>query len=217
MDRAAVQRDLTRRIVEFVRLDNQPASVARQSGAPSKTSVLYAHGGGFSQILLYTPPWVWALLAGLSVFGLMQVRTRRVPMWLALLMPAAMLVLSVTGVLQYVGWSPFALAAWPVLGLSAVSVPCLKIMRSEAARYDTDAGKLIVAGSWIPLLMILAIFSVRYAMGVAHGMEFQIIQDLNFQLAVSMFLGGFSGFFLARGILFWATFRSFHAGRAKTF
>ena len=61
------------------------------------------------------------MLAALCVFGLLQTRTRRVAMWLALLLPAAMLILSLSGILQYVGlWLP-ALAAW-VLGIGAASL-----------------------------------------------------------------------------------------------
>jgi len=102
----------------------------------------------------------------------------------------------------YVGvWLP-ALAAWG-LCVAAVSMFCLKSMDPETARYDPESRKLIIAGSWIPLLVILAIFSVRYAMGVARGMDLEIVRDRNVQLAASLLLGAFSGFFLARGLLFW--------------
>jgi hypothetical protein len=201
VDRAAVQRDLVQRVVDFVRLDNEPASLARQAEETSQT-IVPAHSGNFFQILLYTPSWVFALLAGLVVFGLMQARTRRVAVWLALLIPITMPVLSLSGVLQYVGVSLLALTAWG-LGLSAASVLCLKKMNPETARYETESGKLMVAGSWIPLLIILGIFSVRYFMGVARAMELEIARDPNVQLAVSLVLGAFSGFFLARGLLFW--------------
>ena len=166
---------------------------------------MYTHSSSFFQILLHTPSWVLALLVGLCVLGLMQARTRRVAVWLALLLPAAMPILSLSGVVLYMGmWLP-ALAVW-VLGLSAVSILCLKSMNPETVRYDAESRKLIIAGSWIPLLVILGIFFVRYAMGVARAMEFEIVRDRNVQLAVSFLLGAFSGFFLARGLLFWRTY-----------
>lgn len=156
----------------------------------------------FFQILLHTPSWVFALLAGLIVFGTMQARTRRVAVWVAFLLPAAMPVLSLSGVLQYVGvWWP-ALAVW-LLGLGAVSALGLTTMNQRSARYDAESGKLIVAGSWVPLLVILGIFCVRYAMGVARGMDLEIAREPVVQLAVSLLLGAFSGYFLARGFLFW--------------
>lgn len=42
-----------------------------------------------------------------------------------------------------------------------------------------------MAGSWILLLVILGIFSVRYAIGVASAMELEVVRDRNVQLAVS--------------------------------
>lgn len=210
VDRAAVQRDLAPRIVDFVKLDNEPATVARLAGETPPAGVQFTHSVGFIQILLYTPTWVFALLAGLCVFGLMQARTRRVAVWLALLLPAAMPVLSLSGVLQYVGvWFP-ALAAW-VLGLGAASMLCLKTMNPQTARYDPERRNLIVVGTWIPMLVILGIFFVRYAMAVAFAMEFEIVRDWKVQLAVSLLLGAFSGFFLARGLFFWRVQRT---GRA---
>jgi predicted dienelactone hydrolase len=203
VDRAAVQRDLAHRIVDFVRLNNEPALVARHAGAPSGISAQYA-GPDISilEILLYTPIWVFALLAGLCVLGLMQARTRRVAVWLALLLPVAMLALSLTGVLLNIGVSLPTVSAW-ALGLGVACLLCLRIMNPGTARYDAESRKLIIAGSWLPLLMILSIFSVRYAIGVVRAMDFEIARDPNVQMAASLLLGAFSGFFVARGLLFW--------------
>jgi len=201
VDRVAVQRDLLKGIVDFVRLDNEPASVAAQPGAPSKANARFTHSNSFFQICSiprrgYLPCW------GLCVLGLMQARTRAVAVWVALILPAAMLILSLSGVVQYVGlWIP-ALLTW-ALGVGASSILLLRSADREAARYETESGKLVVAGSWIPLLVILGIFSVRHAMGVARGMELQIVQDRSVQLAVSFVLGALSGFFLSRGLLYW--------------
>lgn len=199
VDRKAVQQRLVPQIVDFVRADNEPASVTRAAGAAPQAIV---HSGGVWQILLYTPRWVFALLAGLVVLGLMQARTRRVPVWLALALPVAMLILSLSGIVQYVGvWLP-ALAAW-LLGVSAITVLYLKRLNPQTAKYDAESGKLMIAGSWAPMVVILGIFAVRYALGVASGMQLAIAQDWKVQLAVSLLLGAFSGFFLARGVLFW--------------
>lgn len=210
VDRTAVQRGLAPQIVDFVRLDNEPASVARAEGSAPQGNAVYIHSGGIVQILLYTPHWVFALLAGLLVLGLMQARTRRVSVWMALLLPVAMLILSLTGILQYVGvWLP-ALASW-LLGVGAITALYFKMMDPETARYDADSGKLIIAGSWVPMLVILGIFSVRYALGVATAMQFAIAQDGTVQLIVSLLLGAFSGIFLARGLFFWRAQAMRHA------
>lgn len=202
VDRVAVQQDLTQRIVDFVKVDNEPAMVERQPGAVSGPGARIVHSTGFFQILLYTPTWVFVLLASLIVFGLMQARTRRVAVWLTLLLPAAMPILSLSGVLQYVGVSILVLSAW-ALGLCAAAMLCLHGMNPTTARYDSQSRKLIVAGSWAPLLVILAIFFVRYAIAVSFAMQFEIVRDPIAQLTVSLVLGAFSGFFVARGMAFW--------------
>ena len=209
VDRAAVQRALAARIVDFVRVDNEPASVARLEGQAPRGAG-FTHSVGFVQILLYTPPWVFALLAGLVVFGLMQVRTRRVSVWVALLLPVAMQVLSLSGILLYVGvWFP-ALAAW-LLGLGVVAVWYLRSAGPETARYDAGSGRLVIAGSWVPMVVILGIFLVRYALAVASAMEFAIVRDWKVQLVVSLVLGAFSGVFFARGVFFWRAQTARHA------
>lgn len=191
-------RALVTSILAFAALPSAAAAQTEPAGTGAP-----AHGGPtFLQIVMHTPPWVFALLAGLIVFGLMQVRTRGVPMWLALLLPAAMLVLSLSGVVQYVGPSPAALAAWAA-GVAAGTALSLKAIGRNVATYDAAKGRLTVAGSWVPLLVILGIFLVRYAMGVGRAMNFEAARDTTILLAVSVLLGAFSGYFLARGILFW--------------
>jgi hypothetical protein len=85
---------------------------------------------------------------------------------------------------------------------------------APAARYDVGSGKLLVVGSWIPMLVILGIFFVRYAMGVGLAMQLDIVRDHNVQLAVSLVLGAFSGFFLARGLVFWRIYGAHRGQRA---
>ena len=198
VDRKAVQVAVAKAVVDFVRTDNEPVisaqlpdSTRRTAGMPSNTVL---------QILYFTPTWVFGLLAGLVAFGLMQTRTRRVPVWLALLLPAGMTVLSLSGVLQYVSQPGFALLAW-LFGVCATSALSLRV-RPEAAQYDASSRRLMIAGSWVPLFVILGIFCVRYAIGVATGMGLETIRSLLAQAASSLLLGALSGFFVARLLLF---------------
>jgi hypothetical protein len=208
VDRVAVQVALVQGIADFVRPDNEPATVARLEGETPRPGNIPSNA--ILQILYFTPTWVFGLGAGLTAFGLMQLRTRRVPLWLALLLPVAMLILSLSGVLQYVDLWWQALAAW-LLGVAAASALGLATMRREAAAYDASSRKLTIAGSWVPLLVILGIFCVRYAMGVARGMQLEIVHSPTAQMTISLVLGALSGIFAARGLFFWrvqATSRS---------
>ena len=200
VDRTAVQLALAKGVADFVRPDNEPVTVTRLAGEVPHTSSIPSNM--LFQILYFTPPWVFGLLAGLAVFGLMQARTRRVPVWLALLLPTAMMVLSLSGVLQYVGLSWPALLAW-LLGVSATSALGLRAMGTETATYDASSRKLTIAGSWVPLFVILGIFCVRYAIGVARGMELEVVRSPAAQISISLALGALSGFFAARGLFFW--------------
>jgi predicted dienelactone hydrolase len=200
VDRTAVQSAMAQAIVRFVGADDEPATVApigseatRASGIPSNRIL---------QILYFTPRWVFGLLAALVAFGLLESRTRRVPLWPVLLWPAGMLIFSASGVLQYAGSSWPASIAW-VIGVSASSALCLKAMRASAASYDAATRRLTIVGSWIPLGVILLIFCVRYAMGVATGMQLDLVGTSAAQLAIGLVLGAVSGFFVARGLFFW--------------
>lgn len=204
VDRNAVHQAMMLQIIEFVRADSEPSTVMRLEGQRPPAGARYVQANTIVEILTHTPRWVFALLAGLVVLGLMQVRTRQVPVWLALLLPVGMLVLSVSGILLYVGLSAPALASW-LLGIATVAALYLSQAGDHLARYDADSRKIIIAGSWSPMLVILAIFGVRYMLGVANALEFTILQDWRAKLLISLLLGGFSGYFLARGFIFWRT------------
>jgi hypothetical protein len=159
-------------------------------------------GNKFLQILNFTPHWVFGLLAALIIVGCMQARTRRVPVGLALTLPVVMLLLSLTSVLRDANLTWLAPIAW-LLGAGIATALCLRGMRADAATYDAGSRRLVLAGSWAPLFVILGIFLVRYAIGVANGMNLEIARTSAVSLAASLLLGGFSGFFLARGLHFW--------------
>lgn len=73
-------------------------------------------------IVQRTPTWVWALLAELVLLGLVQMRPRRVrPMQTAVL-PLALAVLSLGGLLGVIASIPWALAAAALWLLVAVGV-----------------------------------------------------------------------------------------------
>ena len=200
VDRAAVQEKVASTVVDFVLQDDEPATVARMTGVTR--SVHSVPSNTFLQILYFTPRWVFGLLALLVVAGSMQARPRRVPVWLALTLPVAMLLLSLISVLGDARLTWLAPLAW-LLGAGIATVLGLRFMRADAATYDAGRRKLVIAGSWAPLFVILGIFFVRYALGVANGMRFEVTRLPALALASSLLLGAFSGFFVARGLRFW--------------
>jgi predicted dienelactone hydrolase len=199
VDRKAIQEELSKNILEFISDNKQVFTVQPPTIIPVKQ---YPKSHGILQIILYTPHWVFGLLLVLIVFGLLQTRTRQVRIQMALIMPAVMLLLSFTGVLRYVGPQIPALFCW-LLGIAATTVVSIKLIGKNSAQFDVTTRKLIIQGSWIPLCVILAIFITRYALGVATAMDLNIVHAPHFPISVSLILGALSGFFLARGIIFW--------------
>lgn len=198
VDRAAVQERVANAVVEFVRTDDEPQTVARIA----TRSVHSIPGNTLLQILHFTPRWVFGLLVALVIVGSMQARTRRVPVGLALTLPAAMLLLSLTSVLRDSSLTRLAPVAW-LLGLGIATALGLRVMRADAATYDAGSRRLVIAGSRAPLFVILGIFLVRYAIGVVNGMNLELARIPAVVLGAGLLLGAFSGFFVARGLRFW--------------
>jgi len=159
------------------------------------------------QIITHTPKWVFALLIGLIILGLLQVRTRQVRIPVAFILPAVMFLLSISGVIGYIGWKLPALLGW-LLGLGLVTLVCIRFLNRNNVSFDSTTNKFIVKGSWIPLLVILGIFITRYWLGVATAMNFDILQRPYFYETLSFTLGAWSGFFIARGVVYFRVYVS---------
>ncbi len=205
VDRNVVHARLAQDILEFIHT-NDAAFVARTKEPTAKE---YKRSASILDILMYTPRWVFGLLAMLVMFGLMQARTRAVKIQVALIIPVVMLVLSLTGVLHYLGWQLPVLTCW-LAGIILSTWLCLKLIGKNSARFNVENRKLIIQGSWLPLIVILGIFITRYALGVVTAMQLSIVHATYFPFVVSLILGAWSGFFLARGLAFWQVKQTTH-------
>lgn len=202
VDRRMVQHALAQQIVDFVRVDDEPVTVASVTDNLRQSGYSSTQRHWLLQVLLYTPRWVFGLLTGLCILGLLQTRTRRVVPLVALVFPVVMLALSLNGVLRYVGWQWPALLCW-LTGIGIVAAANLKWLDAETTRYDTVSRRLIIKGSWLPLIVILGIFMTRYALGVASATGSALFQTWYFPPSMGLLLGGWSGFFLARVLASW--------------
>lgn len=197
VDRKAVHAKITSSLIAFIQTNEHVFSKATQSLAKRE----YSQSAPLKDIILFTPKWVFGLLGILIAFGLLQTRTRSVKIQVALILPVTMLILSLSGVVHYLGWQITTLLYW-ALAVGVATYICLKLMGNQIAHLDSESRKLIIQGSWIPLLVILGIFITRYALGVATAMQLSIIHSDLFPIAVSILLGTWSGFFAARGAVF---------------
>jgi len=152
-----------------------------------------------TQILTHTPLWVFGLFFGLVYLGYLQSRTRRVSRGRLIVLPIAMLAWSLYSV-----WSTFdahltALAAWACAWVAVVAIALVRAP-SRRASYDAAARQFTVAGSGVPLALMMGIFFFKYAVAVVHATQPSVL-DTNVVVAlVAGTYGLFSGLFMARAL-----------------
>jgi predicted dienelactone hydrolase len=195
VDRAVTHAALIPPILEFVRENNIVVDASKKFVEGKKAIINFEK---ITQILMYTPRWVFGLLAGLIVLGLIQARTRQVPIKAVFIVPVAMTMMSLIGTLMDLGFTAITISCW-LLGAASITLLLLKIFNNSSAAYDHTTRKLRLQGSWIPLLVILAIFCTRYALGMSFGMNLNIVHEFYFAPLMSLILGALSGYFIAQG------------------
>lgn len=164
------------------------------------TQLLVHHPQAVGEIVRSTPPWVGALLAFLVYLGISAARTRRVHLARLALIPLAMGGLALWGELSAFGGHGHLaglLGLWLVSG--ALVIAGSGTLRAPAGtRYDAASRSFDLPGSWVPLVLILAVFLMKYGIGVQLALEPSLAQDNRFALVVTVLYGALSGLFAAR-------------------
>jgi hypothetical protein len=158
-------------------------------------------------ILQHTPVWVWGLLAGLLVLGLWQTRSRQVRRGQVLALPAALLAMGLSTMAPAFVHQPLAAVLW-LLALAGGTWLGWRWLQPRAAQWLPAVQRLQLPGSWLPLVLILLIFSLRYAAGVAQGLHPAWRGLLEVQAPLALVFGTLSGLFLGRALGLFALGRS---------
>lgn len=110
------------------------------------------------------PAWVYVLLVLLIVLGVRRLRTREVPVAVALIPAVAFLLWSIAGLRAFAGVAslPTALGAWAVGALAGVAT-ALAVPEPRGVRLP--GGRVRIPGSPLPLVLYLAVFVARFACG----------------------------------------------------
>lgn len=156
-------------------------------------------------ILQNIPRWVWILLAVLIAVGISQSVTRRRTLRSATLVPVAMIMLSLFGVISVFS-QPVALAAWAIGVAGALTLSSAIGAWKNISWSETDQ-RLIVPGSWVPMMLILGLFVIKFGVNVALAMNHELVINTTFAMTVSFAYGIFSGTFFGRGVVMWKTAR----------
>lgn len=148
-------------------------------------------------ILAGTPFWVWAILLLLLVLGFVQTRDRQVGLPRMLALPLAMTSLSLYGTFSVFGATAWNWALWggAALGTAAWfasgAVPA-------GVRYDAARRVFSLPGSWQPFGLMMAVFAVRYGVGIALALHPALVHDTAVAAMVASLYGVLSGIFLGR-------------------
>jgi hypothetical protein len=153
----------------------------------------------FTAIVQHTPAWVWGLLAALTALGLWQTRPRAMSLSRVTVLPLVLMGLSLTGVITAFGHLPIALVAWAAGAAAAVGLG-RQALAVRGASWSASKRLLQVPGSGLPLVLILALFTLKYGAGVSLALFPTLASDSTFAAGCSFAYGVFSGLFLARAL-----------------
>ncbi|MBI5257563.1 MAG: hypothetical protein HY855_13765 [Burkholderiales bacterium] len=148
--------------------------------------------------LTHTPVWVWFLLAALIALGLKQSRDQVVSRTKLLVLPAVLGVLSLAGASNAFGAAPEVVLAWAAGLAAGVSVFTVARLPLRAQALPDD--RFAVGGSWLPLVLLLGVFTLRYAVSASLAMTPGLATQAGFALTASVLYGLMSGLFAGRAM-----------------
>ena len=150
-----------------------------------------------TQILAHVPAWVWFLLAALLALGLSQTRDRWVSAARLRRMPLAFLAFAAWSTVGTFGWQALTLLGF-LGGLWATRQLVLASGWPGPARHDAARDAYFVPGSWLPLAVMMGIFTVKFLLGMTLAMSPALAQQAGVMLGVSALNGALGSLFLAR-------------------
>lgn len=151
------------------------------------------------------PVWPFAILAALVALGHRQSRDRIVRPGTLAKVAAVMLAVSLYGVIAAFGAGLLPVLAWAA-GFAASMLLGDRVLSPRGLAVAGDAVR--VPGSWLPMGLMLGIFSAKFALGFAAGMQAAALHDAWFIATMSTVFGLLSGAFAARAAAVYRFVRS---------
>ncbi len=144
------------------------------------------------QIIIHTPLWVWAMLAFLVYRGWAASVDRESPLFKVALIPLLLLALSLHGLYAQSHADALALTAAALMALGSGFLSWTAAGRGGITPHP-GRGTVWLRGSWLPLLMMVSVFAVKYSVAVLKAMHSGYAQGTVFTLALSLLYGLFMG------------------------
>ena len=146
------------------------------------------------EIVKHTPHWVWAVLAAITLLGVMQLRAQRVSRVRLLAAPVALGAYSLWGASSVFGAA--AVPAW-LAGMALAWLANRTLHWPRTIGLGAD-GRFELAGSPWPLLLMWTIFGLRYAVAVTLVFHPALARDAVAAIGAAVLYGALSGLFAAR-------------------
>lgn len=151
----------------------------------------------FNQIISNTPVYVWAILAFLAFRGIKSSVDREARVRSVVIIPLVMLGLSAHGILSGFGAEPQVIAAW-IATIAVGAAVSWNMVSDKNVRILADKGTVFYRGSWGPLVMMMAIFVMKYIVNVALHVNPALHTNMQFALISTALFGLFNGLFLGK-------------------
>lgn len=146
------------------------------------------------------PMWPFVLLVFLLLLGLSFSRDRLVSRRAVAIVPIVMVLMSLGSLRSAFGLVPLTAGAW-LAGLTAATLATVAGKWPRGVTWDEGSGRLRVPGSWVPLVLFVAIFATRFVVGTVQGMHLPLGTDPQFAAGMALLYGTFSGVFLGRSVV----------------
>jgi hypothetical protein len=157
------------------------------------------------QILIRTPIYVWIILAMLVYRGIVASTDREMAFGKLLIIPLILPLLTLPDLAMKFGHAGLTLSTWT----SAAAIAAIITFQLSGARisHTGTAGKVLVRGSWLPLVLLMALFLTKYAANVMLVINPQARGDTLFIAVVCALFGLLNGIFFGRLLRDSATYR----------
>lgn len=117
-------------------------------------------------IIRHTPWWAFGCLAIIVALGLQALKTRAIPLWRLMAVPAVFILWGVVSLALRSTASPGLAADWVIACACGLALAPLTT-RLEGVRVEPSSARVQVPGSAVPLVRNLVIFSVKYCLTAA--------------------------------------------------
>ena len=161
------------------------------------------------QIFSHTPLYVWAILGFLVYRGVLASRAREVTLRKLCIIPLVMLALSLSGVHGSFGFDGVAPFAWTAGALAGAAL-AWTLTRTDAIVAIPARASVQRPGSWVPLILMMSIFCMKYAVAVTLAVAPATAHAPGFIVPVCLAYGCFSGLFLGGLLRTMAVYRQAH-------